>query len=260
MRLNAAHQDSEKSDTDQTIDSDSDNELEIAKVQALLRRGKERLDAEDFGAAERLFRNCLTQTISTISLSSVHRTSKAEIMFLLVKTYQQQQKWSEAQSILIEKITSGSRSTAGDNGDVLSDILTLVDVLMRKRAYAEAHLYARRAHKGYRRMGESGVDGVRRALQLLIDISRAEGNTDEEEAYTAIVSDYPDKSPLMASMTRQPAWPFKGLDNLHLDGSEPRIFPGIAGRNQRKDSSVEKGSVSAAHVDAGIMPSPRDIM
>lgn len=177
----------EASDIDQTDHSDSNNYLEVEIVQALLRRGKERLDAEDFGDAERLFRNCLTRTTSSLSLSSLHRTSKAEV---LVKTYQQQKKRTEAQSILIEKIASGSRNTTGDNSDVLSETLTLAEVLLKKEGHPEALLYARRPLKGYRRMGVSGTAGAGKALQLLVTICHAEGNIDEEEAYTAILSNF----------------------------------------------------------------------
>jgi hypothetical protein len=107
-----------------------------------------------------------------------------------VNTYRQQKKWTEAQAILHEKIALGSRNTTGDNSDVLSDTIALVEILLAKMALAEALLYARRALKGYRRMGVSGTAGVEKALQLLIWICHAQGNLDEEEAYTAMLSDF----------------------------------------------------------------------
>jgi len=36
----------------------------------------------------------------------------------------------------------------------------------------------------------------------------------------------------------------EGFGDLHLSGSEPRIFPGVVSRNQRRDSLVRKGSLS----------------
>jgi hypothetical protein len=93
-----------------------------------------------------------------------------ELMTLVVKTYRLQKRWAEAQAILIEKIASGSHNTTSDNSDVFSDILTLVEVLLDKGAYAEALLYARRALKGYRRMGGFGTAGVVVALQALVRI------------------------------------------------------------------------------------------
>lgn len=92
-----------------------------------------------------------------------------------------------AQSILIEKISLRSSSTSGDNSDVLLDILTLVDILLKKDAHAEARLYGRRPLKAYRRMGDAGNSGVERALQLFIRICHAEGNVDEEEACAAVL-------------------------------------------------------------------------
>ena len=111
-------------------------------------------------------------------------------MLFRSKTYQQQKKRTEAQSILIEKIASGSRNTTGDNSDVLSETLTLAEVLLKKEGHPEALLYARRPLKGYRRMGVSGTAGAGKALQLLVTICHAEGNIDEEEAYTAILSNF----------------------------------------------------------------------
>jgi hypothetical protein len=125
---------------------DSDEDLEVEMVQSLLRRGKKKLDANDFVGAERLFRNCLLRTTSAGSLASMHQTPKSEITMLLLRTYRQQKKWTEAQSLLSEKIAIGSRESAAE--EVLSDILLLVEVLLEKEAYAEALLYGRQALKG----------------------------------------------------------------------------------------------------------------
>jgi hypothetical protein len=65
------------SDTIQSDHSDSDGDLEVEIVEALLRRGKERLEAEDFEGAERLLRNCSTRTTSSGPSSTLHRNSKS---------------------------------------------------------------------------------------------------------------------------------------------------------------------------------------
>ena len=80
------------SDIDHSDHSDSDNDLDVEIVQALLRRGKEKLVMDDFSGAERFLRNCLSRTKSSLSLSSIDATSRSEIVTLLVHTYQQQQK------------------------------------------------------------------------------------------------------------------------------------------------------------------------
>jgi AMP deaminase len=50
-------------------------------------------------------------------------------------------------------------------------------------------------------------------------------------------------SPLLASLAREPSWPVEGFGDLHLSGSEPKIFPGIVSRRQRRDS-LRKSSMS----------------
>ena len=172
--------------------SDSDNDLEVEIIQALLKRGKEKLGAKDYAGAEKLFRNCLTRT-SAGSLVSLHRApkSKSEIMTLLLDTYLAQEKWNEAQSLLLEKISLGSRDTSSESGDVLADMLTLVDVLLHKSSHAEALLYGRRSLKGYRKLGSKGTSGVEKSLRALVRVCHLDGNLeDEEEAYSAILSDF----------------------------------------------------------------------
>lgn len=111
-------------------------------------------------------------------------------MNLLLDVYLAQEKWSEAQSLLLEKIALGSRSKSRDDGQVLTDILALVDVLIHKNSHAEALLYGRRALKGYRRMGSDGVLGVESSLKALVRVCHMSGNYDEEDAYAAILSDF----------------------------------------------------------------------
>jgi AMP deaminase len=51
-------------------------------------------------------------------------------------------------------------------------------------------------------------------------------------------------SPYLASTNRDNSWPVEGFSDLHLSGSEPRIFPGLVSRPQRKDSLVRKSSMN----------------
>lgn len=182
---------------------DSDTDLEIEIVQALLKRGKEKFQAKDFGAAERLFHNCLTRISSNLSMVSLHHIprSKTEIKTLLLDVYLAEEKWDEAQSLLLEKIGVGSRDKSSDNGRVLKDILTLIDVLIHKSSYAEAHLYGRRALKGYRKMGLEGVSGVESSLKALMRICHMNGDWDEGDAYAEILSDFLQLNPSNSNST-----------------------------------------------------------
>jgi hypothetical protein len=198
--------------------SDSDTDLEMEIVQALLKRGKEKFQAKDFEAAERLFRNCLTRICSNLSMVSLHHIprSKTEIMTLLLDVYLAEEKWDEAQSLLLEKIGVGSRDKSSDNGPVLKDILTLIDVLIHKSSYAEAHLYGRRALKGYRKMGLEGVPGVESSLQALMRICHVNGNYDEEDAYAEILSDF-----LQLNLSNSNSTGTAELNAQHPESSSP---------------------------------------
>lgn len=45
-------------------------------------------------------------------------------------------------------------------------------------------------------------------------------------------------------LARETSWPVEGFSDLHLSGSELRIFPGIVSRSQRKNSLIKKNSMS----------------
>lgn len=149
--------------------SDSDVELEVEIIQEIFKRGKKAFDEDDFQRAERTLRGCLTR-ITNGPLSTSSRCPKIEITSLLIKSYQQQEKWSEAHSLLMEKIALGARGSTKNKPDVLLDMLILVEVLLQQGSYAEALLYGRKALKGFRRLGTSGGGGVQKALQLLIRV------------------------------------------------------------------------------------------
>ncbi|KAH6677154.1 hypothetical protein B0J14DRAFT_336766 [Halenospora varia] len=172
--------------------SDSDTDLEVEKFQALMKQGKKKFREKDFGSAERLFRNCLARISSNVSITPLHHIpiSEDEIMEFLLSVYLAQEKWDEAQFLLLEKISVESRDNSRDSGGVLMDLLTLVDVLIYKKSYAEALLYGRRVLKGYRKMGSNGVPGVESSLKALVRVCHMDGNYDEEDAYAAILSDF----------------------------------------------------------------------
>ncbi|KAL2066541.1 hypothetical protein VTL71DRAFT_2612 [Oculimacula yallundae] len=51
-------------------------------------------------------------------------------------------------------------------------------------------------------------------------------------------------SPHMSGLSREQSWPLEAFTDLHLSASEPRIFPGVVSRTQRRDSVVRKSSAS----------------
>lgn len=55
-------------------------------------------------------------------------------------------------------------------------------------------------------------------------------------------------SPHSANKGRESSWPLEGFTDLHLSGSEPRIFPGVVSRKQRRDSiRKDSGTESDEH-------------
>ncbi|KAH6672009.1 hypothetical protein B0J14DRAFT_639956 [Halenospora varia] len=165
--------------------SDSDSDLEDKPAK------------QDFETAERLFKNCLTRTSSSPSLTSTHCGTKFQVVRYLVDTYCQQEKWNEAAPLLMEKIAMGSSKDTNHRSNVLVDTLSLSEVLFKKGSYVEALLYGRRALKGYRRVGcELGTTNIEKTLELLIRICHSAGNPDEEDAYAAILSDFQEKAAL----------------------------------------------------------------
>lgn len=64
-------------------------------------------------------------------------------------------------------------------------------------------------------------------------------------------------SPKLAGLARETSWPHEGgYGDLHLSGSEPRIFPGVVSRTQRRDSkagqAVRQGSQSETDGDGSV--------
>jgi hypothetical protein len=181
-----------------TYHSESDSDIEQELVKVLFRKGKEKVAAMEYDNAERILRNCLsrisiTASGSALSLATVHSISRTEVMDVLVEAYISQQKWTEARTILLDKLSLAQRLLGKGDKSVLLDISTLVDVLFNKGDYVEGHLYARKGLKGYRKLGADGTTGVERMLEMLVKISHADSKFDEEDAYEAMLSDFIDK-------------------------------------------------------------------
>ncbi|KAI9746063.1 MAG: AMP deaminase [Claussenomyces sp. TS43310] len=55
-------------------------------------------------------------------------------------------------------------------------------------------------------------------------------------------------SPRMSGRSKETSWPGDRMRDLHLSGSEPRIFPGVVSRTQRRDSLAKSSVNSAAEI------------
>jgi hypothetical protein len=221
-------------------ESDSDNELEEEILQALIKVGREKFQAKDFEGAERLLRNCLDRISSDISITSLRHIPrpKLDATNLLLDVYRAQEKWDEAQCLLLEKIANESRDKTSDNSCALIDMLILIDVLVQKASYAEAYLYGRRTLKGYRKMGSDGLPGVESSLKALIHICHMNGNYEEEDAYTAILSDFKqlNESTLGAAIVTQSN---ASRPESSFQARKPRDPPQVR-KQERNMSEVER--------------------
>lgn len=244
--------------------SDSDNDLEAELVQAMLNKGKEKFEAKDYKGAERLFKNCLTRTSSSGSLVSLHRIpkSKSEIMNLLLDSYLAQEKWGEAQAMLLEKIAFTSRDKSKDDGVVLADILTLIDVLLNKKSYVEALLYGRRAFKGYKKLGLEGIEGVEKSLRVLVRVCHLDDNFDEEDAYATMLTDFLKKNPPPSQSTNHsnpslpppaPPTPTPTAETSHADQNVSNQAPA----QETAAQQVPSKQASAPEEDKFIIKEPK---
>jgi len=266
-------------DSTESEQSDSDTDLEVELVEALMRHGQERYQAKDFGVAERLFRNCLTRLSSDESAVSLHSVPqlKSEVMDHLQDIYLAEEKWDEAHSLLQEKIALGSRKQSSKDDRVLNDMLTLIDVLIHKKSYAEALLYGRRALKSYRKRGSDGRRGVEKSLRTLVRVCNASGNTDEEDAYAAILSEFlrmspPEPTPENATQpTLQPLGSSDAAsksaansqENIDTVNHEPAIPGKLDAGISQEDSKAVQGKddlqITSQMYHIGISQSPSDL-
>jgi hypothetical protein len=174
-------------------ESDSDSDLDSDLALALYRKGKVTFIAKDYPATERYLRNCLSRISSRKprkeAASDSDGVTKHQVLTLLCDTCLRMEKWEDAQSFLMDKISLNPHGLKQAHESALADISQLVTILYQREDYVQGQLYARRALRGYRKLGVQGAEGVERTLILLVEICRAGGNVDEEEAYAVMLED-----------------------------------------------------------------------
>jgi hypothetical protein len=187
----------EKDDSGTQSDSESD---EAEKIQALLRRGKEKLAEQDFNSAERLLLNCQSRTSGpgSLSLSALRSTAHSKSVHLLLDTYRRQEKWDSAESLLLNQIKPESQNEKATNPKY---VLMLAEVLLDKWDLTAARKHGVRAYKRYRKLGPEGTVGVQSSLRLLIRICSADGDVEEEDAYASILYDVTKRYPTPAQVS-----------------------------------------------------------
>jgi len=162
--------------------SDSDSDLDAELALGLYRKAQAKFRANDYHAAEALLRNCLARVNTTSPV--MHR-----VLALLCQTCMRLQKWDEAASAIMNKISLVSRGAKVRDEASLNDISALVTILCAKKDYVQGHVYARKLLRGYRRLRPVASEGIERTLILLVEICKASGNVDEGEAYATMLEE-----------------------------------------------------------------------
>ncbi|KAJ4295389.1 hypothetical protein N0V90_007401 [Kalmusia sp. IMI 367209] len=200
-------------------DSESDIESDVA--QALLTDGKKRKEGGDLAGAARHFRNCLSRLPSNTSISTSSRrvesgkVSRDEVFELLIETYRQQGAWANAKAVVLEKLKATERQLGTKDKRYLLDNLQYAEILMYNKENVEAHLQARRSLRGFKKLGELGHTEYERCLQLLIHLSKAEGKSDDEEGYIALLISH------RARLNESLAMPEKGESEQLIANAAP---------------------------------------
>ncbi|KAF2116171.1 hypothetical protein BDV96DRAFT_44614 [Lophiotrema nucula] len=178
--------------------SDSDSDIENEMIKALLNNGLKRKEQGDLAGAERHFKNCITRLSTNSSVTSLSNAaaaansgvSKAEVLEYLTQTYCLQQAWAKAKVTMMEKLHITERQVGKKDERFLQDTMKLAEVMMSNKEYGDAHLQARRALRGFKKLGELGHKGYEQCLRLLMHLSKEEGKFDEEEGYSALLGSH----------------------------------------------------------------------
>ncbi|KAF2001885.1 hypothetical protein P154DRAFT_574562 [Amniculicola lignicola CBS 123094] len=201
-----------------TYYSDDDSDIEQDMMKALYDKGKNEKSNGDIVAAERLFRNCMNRLPPESSSSPNHGTSvkiisKSNLLDLLADCYIGMGQWDKAKASMIEKLSIKERQVGKKDEKYLSDTLGLAIFLMEHGDYTEAHLQARRALRGFKKLGPPGSQGYERSLRVLVGMCRKEGKTDEEEGYAALLGNH------LAKQDRSSALKARESGQASLSGS-----------------------------------------
>lgn len=172
--------------SDQSSD-ESDLEQEIVEV--LFTNAKQKLATGDQKAAERMFKNCLSRMSTNELRQGTKQIAKyLDIVDHLYQIYHRQSKWPEAQRLLNQRMAVKERILGKKDADFLGDIMTLSRLMQSMGDLIAAHLHARRALKGFKKLNKK--EDTKACLLLLIELCDANDNEDDREAYAIMLSGF----------------------------------------------------------------------
>lgn len=180
----------QEEDTQDSSSEDEDFESDLTC--SLFISATEKWKAQDLDGAERDLRICHSRlsvsfpNASGLGTSNNSVVTKIGVLDALFTLYKSQENWQEAQNMAAERLAFRKDSTeAKYSQEMSSDIFDLAEVMFKQKSYVEAQTQARRALRGYTKLGVDGKDGVEKSLDLLIQIC-ADGDDHENlHTYTA---------------------------------------------------------------------------
>jgi uncharacterized protein YoxC len=168
--------------------ADSDAELENEMMRLLVDRGKQKLAAGDTQGAEKMLHNCLSRTTATgRTAKNEQGRIRLEAVEHLYDIFFSQQRWSSAQDMLLQQMAIKARLTGQQDAEYFTDVLKFAKLMMEQNDTAAAHLHARRALRGFKKLHQ--IDETKACLSLLISLCELDNSENDVELYTIMLDD-----------------------------------------------------------------------
>jgi tetratricopeptide (TPR) repeat protein len=170
-----------------SLDSDEDD-VEHELIGTILELGIEKLEEGDLQHAEDYLTDCykrISALFNYASQANSLRSLRKTTLENLIKLYQAKEDWKKASEYLKEKLLC---SVKGDKVENAKDTLALAQTLQKNSEHSEALGYARKAYKAFKSMGPAQHSGCEQALRTLAEICLSEKNTNDANAFLAILN------------------------------------------------------------------------
>lgn len=166
-------------------DVDSDTDLQNEMTRLMLDRGKQRLAAGSHQAAEKL----LLRSLDRLGIPGMKNRRAVEMQLEITEAlcaiYLEQGSLQQAEKMLLRRMAIRERIGPTLSAEFLSDVMSLAQLSKDQNKIAPAHLHARRALKGYRKLADP--ERTKACLRLLIELCRMDGSESDMDAYEILL-------------------------------------------------------------------------
>lgn len=159
-------------------DHDSDSDVESDVIKSLQRTGRQRFEAAEYSEAE----GFLQKSIHLLEMKQgLNFEGRDEMFEMLVTSFLNQRKWSEAETTLLHFIKGRPEREA----KMLSSLHILAEVYLEKWELDSAEQYCQRVVKGRKKALGRGNPLFLESVDLLIEIYERKGDVVAARGYTA---------------------------------------------------------------------------